>query len=155
MCDCVSINENGRVNSLKQQSNSKQNQKSFGQTRLTACSICDICSPKDNQMNKQQQQFIRERSNSKQSKKIAKEFVVEIRKVLEGQFDAIIKVLTRNIENSEQRIMEAEKLQEVKEEWSDVAKVADHFLLYFFPSLTLFTCFFIFYNSPHALGWLD
>ncbi len=158
MCDCVSVSQNGRVNSLKLPSHSKQRHKSFGfntnGTPVSAYSICDMCAIQDHEQQLQQQK-IRDSAKIKQSRKYAKEVVAEIGAVLESQFSEVIQSLMRSIEESERRVEEADKLKQVKEEWGDVAKVADHFLFYFFPSLTVLTCLVIFFNSPHALSWLD
>lgn len=81
-----------------------------------------------------------------------KEVVHEIKNIIENQFGPVIASLMCSIENSERRLQEKQILEQIQNDWSDVAKVADHFLFYFFPSMTIFTCFIIFFNSPHLFN---
>ena len=85
---------------------------------------------------------------------IGKEFTMELKGLLESQFDPLIKSLLATIDKSEKRLQEKEKLEQIQNDWGDVAKVADHFLCFFFPTITIATCFVIFFNSPHVFsGW--
>lgn len=81
-----------------------------------------------------------------------KEVVDEIRNIIEDQFGPCITSLMSSIESSENRLQERQILEQIQNDWSDVAKVADHFLFYFFPSMTILTCFIIFLNSPHVFS---
>ena len=54
------------------------------------------------------------------------------------------------VEMNEKRLEETQRLEDIQNEWSNVAKVADHFLCYFFPITTIAICLLIFLNSPHA-----
>ncbi len=80
---------------------------------------------------------------------VEKEMLSEVKRVLEKQFNPVIKSLMKSIEDSKRKVLEAQKLEQIQNEWSDVAKVIDHFLFYFFPTLTLSSCIIIFSNSPH------
>ena len=93
-------------------------------------------------------------ANDGDSHLIGKEFTMELKALLESQFDPLIKSLLATIDKSEKRLQEKEKLEQIQNDWGDVAKVADHFLCFFFPTITIATCFVIFFNSPHVFsGW--
>ncbi len=64
----------------------------------------------------------------------------------------MIKRVITTLEKNEQEKCQQEQLEEIQNEWSQVALVADHFLCYFFPSLTIFLCIMIFFYSPHVLS---
>jgi hypothetical protein len=56
------------------------------------------------------------------------------------------------IEKNEIRYLESERREIIKNEWSDVAMILDHFLCYFFSFLTIITCAAIFLSSPHTIS---
>ncbi len=64
----------------------------------------------------------------------------------------MIKRVLKTLEKTEREKYELEQLEEIQNEWSQVALVADHFLCYFFPTLTIFLCIMIFFYSPHVLS---
>jgi nicotinic acetylcholine receptor len=78
------------------------------------------------------------------------DFLNELELILKRQFDPLITHITRNLQESDERRREKEHLEDIQDEWSDLALVCDHFLCYFFPLLTVFVCFLIFFNSPHV-----
>jgi len=79
-------------------------------------------------------------------------FFENLKYVLNNQFNPLIKKILDVIEINEKRLEETQRLEDIQNEWSNVAKVADHFLCYFFPIFTTVVCSIIFLNSPHALS---
>jgi hypothetical protein len=64
----------------------------------------------------------------------------------------MIKRVIRTLEKNEEEKSEQERMEDIQNEWSQVALVADHFFCYFFPILTIFLCIMIFFYSPHVLS---
>lgn len=79
------------------------------------------------------------------------EFLIRFEAILDKQFNPLVKMLTKTLEQNQLRQKEQEEYQKIQDEWSDVALVCDHFLCFFFPFLTFLTCVVIFFNSPHVL----
>ena len=77
-------------------------------------------------------------------------FFENLKCVLNNQFNSLIKKILDVIEMNEKHLEETQRLEDIQNEWSNVAKVADHFLCYFFPITTIAICLLIFLNSPHA-----
>ena len=73
----------------------------------------------------------------------------ELKSILASQFDPLIKCLMDRCECKKIKQSEQKKLAAIQNEWSDVAKVVDHLLCYFFPIVTVLTPFLVFINSPH------
>ena len=73
----------------------------------------------------------------------------ELKTILASQFDPIIKCMMESFECKKIKQCEEKKLADIQNEWSDVAKVVDHLLCYFFPIVTVLTPFLVFINSPH------
>ena len=80
------------------------------------------------------------------------DFLTKLEAILEKQFSPLVKILMKTLEQNQSRQIEDEKFQMIQDEWGDVALVSDHFLCYFFPFLTFFTCFMIFIHSPHVFA---
>ncbi|CAF0756631.1 unnamed protein product [Brachionus calyciflorus] len=76
----------------------------------------------------------------------------KLEKLFDKQITPLVNIIIRTLEKNEKRIHEKAELKEIQGEWSDVALVADHFLCYFFPSMTLIICLTIFLNSPHTFS---
>jgi hypothetical protein len=79
-------------------------------------------------------------------------FVNELEKMMEKHFGPLVRCLLIHIGKNEKRKIEEEYLNQIQSEWTDVALVADHFLCFFFPILTVFVCLMIFFNSPYVLA---
>ena len=77
-------------------------------------------------------------------------FINELKYILENQFNPLVETIMNVVEMNEKRLEETQRLEDIQNEWSNVAKVADHFLCYFFPITTIAICLLIFLNSPHA-----
>jgi hypothetical protein len=77
-------------------------------------------------------------------------FLSEFECILKRQFDPLITHITRNLKENDERRRAKEHLEDIQDEWTDLALVCDHFLCYFFPLLTVCVCFLIFFNSPHV-----
>ena len=80
------------------------------------------------------------------------EFLTELEKILNRQFNPLVSHVIKQVNNSEQRLEEKEKLEIIEREWSDVAMIFDHILCYLFCFITLTSCLLIFANSPHVLS---
>ena len=94
----------------------------------------------------------RSRHNSGDNKveySLSKESKQEMKALLENQFNPLIKILISSFESKDKMKLEEENMERIQNEWSDVAKVADHFLCYFFPLITVLTTLLVFLNSPH------
>ena len=81
-----------------------------------------------------------------------KNFLGELEKLLERQFNPLIKCLLGSIEINEKRLVEKQNLEIITNEWSDVARICDHFLCFFFPIMTIGVCLLIFLNSPYVFS---
>jgi hypothetical protein len=78
-------------------------------------------------------------------------FLFELERMLEKQFSPLVRRLVDTLNKNENRAIEKEMLEHIQHEWADVASISDHFLCYFFPIMTIFTCVYIFFTSPHVL----
>ena len=79
------------------------------------------------------------------------EFITELSKLLEKQFNPLVKNVIKIIERNDRIFEEKEKMEFIQNEWSDTSKICDHLMCYLFPILTISTCLFIFLQSPHTL----
>lgn len=79
-------------------------------------------------------------------------FLEELERILFRQFNHLINILsnTININNNKQK--EKRRLGVIQNEWSNLAIILDQILCYLFVLLTLFSCFLIFFSSPHFLS---
>lgn len=77
------------------------------------------------------------------------QFLVDLEKIIEKQFSPLVIKIMETLQKNENRMAEKEIQDNIQSEWSDCALVADHFFCYFFPIMTLLTCFFIFFKSPY------
>lgn len=82
----------------------------------------------------------------------ANQIAQKLEKVFDKHLSPLINMLVKNLLMNEKRTREKEEIDEIKREWTDIALVADHFLCYFFPSMTLIICLTIFLNSPHTFS---
>lgn len=78
--------------------------------------------------------------------------VTRLEKVFDKHLSPLVNMLVKTLLLNEKRTKEKEEMDEIKREWTDVALIADHFLCYFFPSMTLIICLTIFLNSPHTFA---
>jgi hypothetical protein len=87
-----------------------------------------------------------------QQQPINTEFLIHLERLLDKQFNPIVDRISKTLKDNETR-REERLLQElIQSEWTDLAMIADNMLCYFFPIMTLFTCLFIFFNSPHTFS---
>ncbi len=77
------------------------------------------------------------------------EFLIELEKVILKQFSPLIENIVNTIDYNEKQTLEKKRMEEIADEWSDVARICDQILCYFFVFFTLGSCFFIFLVSPH------
>jgi hypothetical protein len=77
-------------------------------------------------------------------------FMNDLEHILENQFNPLIETIMNVVANNEKRMEENEIFENIQNDWSNVAKVADHFLCYFFPIVTAVIYLCIFLTSPHA-----
>lgn len=82
----------------------------------------------------------------------ANQIAQKLEKVFDKHLSPLVNMLVKNLLTNEKRAREKEEMDEIKREWTDIALVADHFLCYFFPSMTLIICLTIFLNSPHTFS---
>jgi hypothetical protein len=80
------------------------------------------------------------------------EFLYELDRLLQRQFSPLVHHVIKQVNNSEKRLEERERLEIIEREWSDVAMVFDHILCYLFCFITLTSTLLIFTNSPHVLS---
>lgn len=80
------------------------------------------------------------------------EFLSELEKLLQRQFNPLVHHVIRQVNNNEKRLEERERLEIIEREWSDVAMIFDHILCYLFCFITLTSTLLIFTNSPHVLS---
>ena len=85
-------------------------------------------------------------------KYLRNEFMKDFGEVLGSHFNPLIKNLTNTLDKNEERQKEKQRLENIQNEWSDVAMIMDHILCYFFMIMTIIICTFIFFNSPHMLA---
>jgi hypothetical protein len=79
------------------------------------------------------------------------DFLNELKKLLEKQFNPLVKNILKIIERNDKISQDKNKLDFIQSEWSDISKICDHLMCYLFPILTISTCCIIFLNSPHTL----
>ena len=77
------------------------------------------------------------------------EFLGELERVLTKQFSPLVHNIMTKIDFNEKKRLEKKKLEEIADEWSDVARIFDKILCYFFLIFTLVSSFSIFLISPH------
>ena len=121
-------------------SNNYQNNNKFEPLNILPSSI----SPIDN-LNANEQKFLN-------ANELSPEFLVDLERIFDRNFGPMINQIVRTLENNELEKLNQEELEEIQNEWTQVALVADHFLCYFFPLMTIFLCLMIFFYSPHVLS---
>ena len=76
----------------------------------------------------------------------------DLENIFDNYFGDVKTTIEDAIEKNEIRYLESERREIIRNEWSDVAMILDHFLCYFFSLLTIITCASIFLSSPHTLS---
>jgi hypothetical protein len=77
------------------------------------------------------------------------EFLVELERVILRQFSPLVENIVNTMDYNEKQKLEKKRMEEIADEWADVARICDQILCYFFMVFTLGSCFFIFLVSPH------
>lgn len=80
------------------------------------------------------------------------EFLIELERVIQKQFTPLIQNIIHTLDFNDRQREEHKRLEEIADEWSDVARICDHILCYFFFVFTFGCCFLIFFMSPYFLS---
>ena len=71
---------------------------------------------------------------------------------VELYFGDIIENLRKSLKRNELLMQDQKRREALQNEWSDVARILDRILCYFFVISTLLVCVLIFLDSPHTMS---
>ena len=93
--------------------------------------------------------LIQSDGKQKHDRLLTMEFVGELERVLNKQFDPLIKNLTRIQTDQDKQKCTTIRKEIIQNEWRDIAMISDQIISIVFSSITIIACVVIFSNSPH------